>query len=43
MYKTEALAENLFEIAPYIKIEPITQKITKQSLIALIIKEKKGL
>ena len=29
--KTEALAENLFEIAPYIKIEPITQKITKDN------------
>ena len=29
--KTEALAENLFEIAPYIKIEPIPQRITKDN------------
>ena len=28
-YKTEALSENLLEIAPYIKIETITVRITE--------------
>ena len=30
-YKTVALAEHLFEIAPYIKIETITQRITQDN------------
>lgn len=34
--KTEALAENLREIAPYIKIDPITAKITDENLVRLL-------
>ena len=34
--KTEALAENLREIAPYIKIDPITAKITDENLVGLL-------
>ena len=30
-YKTEALAENLVEIAPYIHIETVTQKLTEEN------------
>lgn len=30
-YKTEALAENLLEIAPYIRIETVTQKLTEEN------------
>ena len=30
-YKTEALAENLIEIAPYIRIETVTQKLTEEN------------
>lgn len=30
-YKTEALAENLVEIAPYIRIETVTQKLTEEN------------
>jgi len=31
-YKTEALAENLLEIAPYTKVETVTAKITEENL-----------
>ena len=30
-YKTEALVENLIEIAPYIRIETVTQKLTEEN------------
>ena len=35
-YKTEALAENLFEIAPYIKIETVLQRITEDNYADLL-------
>ena len=35
-YKTEALAENLREIAPYTEIQPVTAKITEENLAALL-------
>jgi len=35
-YKTEALAENLFEIAPYIKMETATQRITEDNCADLL-------
>lgn len=35
-YKTEALSENLFEIAPYIKIEIVTQRITEDNYVDLL-------
>ena len=31
-YKTEALAENLLEIAPYTKVETVTAKITEENV-----------
>lgn len=36
LYKTEALAANLLEIAPYIQIEAITEKITKDNVVGLL-------
>ena len=36
LYKTEALAENLREIAPYTVIRPVTAKITAENLTALL-------
>ena len=35
-YKTEALAENLLEIAPYIEIEAITTMITEENFSSLL-------
>lgn len=35
-HKTEALAENLFEIAPYIKMETVTQRITEDNCADLL-------
>ena len=35
-YKTQALAENLREIAPYTEIQPVTAKITEENLAALL-------
>ena len=35
-YKTEALAENLCEISPYITLETHTERITKQNAINLL-------
>ena len=35
-YKTEALTENLREIAPYTEIQPVTAKITEENLAALL-------
>ena len=35
-YKTEALAENLLEIAPYVKLETATQKITDANYTDLL-------
>jgi len=35
-YKTEALTENLLEIAPYIKIEAITERITEDNFAGLL-------
>ena len=35
-YKTEALAENLSEIAPYTEIEAVTAKITEENLVSLL-------
>ena len=35
-YKTGALAENLLEIAPYIKIETITERVTEDNLAILL-------
>jgi len=35
-YKTEALAENLLEIAPYIEIETITEQITEVNISFLL-------
>ena len=34
--KTEALAENLSEIAPYTEVEPVTVKITEENLMDLL-------
>ena len=34
--KTEALAENLSEIAPYTEVEPVTVKITEENLTDLL-------
>lgn len=36
MYKTDALAENLFEISPYLKITLHTVKITEENLTMLL-------
>lgn len=36
VYKTIALAENLKEIAPYLKVTPITEKINEENLPALL-------
>jgi len=35
-YKTEALAENLLEIAPYMEIETVTQRITEENVCTLL-------
>lgn len=35
-YKTEALAENLLEIAPYVKLETATEKITDANYTGLL-------
>ena len=35
-YKTEALAENLSEIAPYTEIETVTAKITEENFVDLL-------
>ena len=35
-YKTEALTENLLEIAPYIKIKTITERITEDNFAILL-------
>jgi len=35
-YKTDALAENLSEIAPYAEIKSVTAKITEENLAALL-------
>ena len=35
-YKTEALAENLREIAPYLTMELVTERITQDNLSALL-------
>ena len=35
-YKTEALTENLLEIAPYIKIEAITERLTEDNVAILL-------
>lgn len=35
-YKTDALSVNLHEIAPYIKVEPITEKVTEENCIKLL-------
>ena len=36
MYKTEALADNLREIAPYIEIETHTERITEENAVTLL-------
>lgn len=36
-YKTEALAENLMEIAPYVQIQTTTKRITEENFIDLLI------
>ena len=36
LYKANALAKNLSEIAPYTKIEPVTEKITEENFVALL-------
>ena len=36
LYKTEALAKNLREIAPYTEIRPVTAKITAENLTVLL-------
>ena len=36
LYKTEALAENLAEIAPYTEVNAVTVKITEENLAALL-------
>ena len=35
-YKTEALAENLLELAPYIKMETVTQRITEDNCASVL-------
>ena len=35
-YKTDALAENLLEIAPYVEIETVTMKITEENVVDLV-------
>ncbi len=35
-YKTDALAENLLEISPYIEIEIVTQRITEENVCSLL-------
>ena len=35
-YKTEALTENLLEIAPYIKIETITERIKEENFVGFL-------
>lgn len=35
-FKTEALAENLLEIAPYLKIETVTQRVTEENVTELL-------
>ena len=35
-YKTEALAENLAEIAPYVEIEIVTERITEENFIDIL-------
>jgi len=35
-YKTEALAENLLQIAPFIEIEAITERITEDSICSFL-------
>ena len=32
-YKTEAMAENLLEIAPYVRLETVTQRLTEENCI----------
>jgi sulfur carrier protein ThiS adenylyltransferase len=36
MYKTEAISENLKEIAPYIEIEKVTERITEENAKSLL-------
>jgi len=36
MYKTEALRENLMEIAPYISLEAHTERITEENAVSLL-------
>ena len=36
LYKTDALAENLSEIAPYTEVETVTAKITEENFIPLL-------
>lgn len=36
MYKTEAMAKNLLEIAPYVQIQTITERITEENLVNLL-------
>lgn len=36
MYKTEAMAKNLLEIAPYVQIQIITERITEENLVNLL-------
>ena len=35
-YKTDALAENLSEIAPYTKIQAVTEKVTEENIVNLL-------
>ena len=37
MYKTEALAENLKEIAPYISLEVYTERVTEKNAVTLLV------
>lgn len=36
MFKTEALTKNLLEIAPYVQIQTITERITEENLVNLL-------
>ena len=36
MYKTDALADNLREIAPYIELEAHTERITEENAVTLL-------
>ena len=36
MYKTDALADNLREIAPYIELETHTERITEENIVTLL-------